>query len=104
MTDETIIEIVKLIRILTENAPWLLGLVIAIAGITASILIGNNSRRADDIGASVQRIIDSLQSGKERVETVERRLDESDDANRRIREVIERIKARADAVDNADDH
>jgi hypothetical protein len=109
MTDETLVEILKLVRVLAESAPWLIGLLVAVIGVAAALFIGNNRTRARDIGESIDRILDSVDRSEERVDHIaertdaaEERIDAAQTGIHTAQELIEKIRARNNGMDNPD--
>ena len=60
MTNETLIEIVKLFRSLGDNAPWIAGIIGIVTVVCLAVWIGNNGERAKFIRDSFKRIFNSL--------------------------------------------
>jgi len=103
MTDETLVEILNLVRVLAESAPWLIGLLVAVIGVAAALFIGNNRSRARDIGENIDRILDSVDRSEERVDHIAERTDAAEERiDHTAQELIEKIRARNNGMDNPD--
>ena len=106
MTNETLIEIVKLFRGIADNAPFLVGLIIVIVLISIAILYRHNRRGFDDALRGVRRIRQLISDGIKRVDDIEKTVSEGlDTIEERVSDGSDRIEDTIETgIDRAEEH
>jgi uncharacterized membrane protein len=65
-------EIIRLVTAFLDSAPWLVALVVLVALIGASVVVGNNSAAARRVRASIDKLRDSLERSRTIIAEAER--------------------------------
>jgi uncharacterized membrane protein len=65
-------EIIRLVTAFLDSAPWLVALVVLVALIGASVVIGNNSAAARRVRASIDKLRDSFERSRKLLAEAER--------------------------------